>query len=802
MEEILESLNRSALIEYKGQTIQILCEPKSKTHSFSILDGSGPLDFSYTALLLHISLVLLLTHFLRFLLKPLRQPHVISDVLAGIILGPSILGRNKKFEKQVTPQSSRYVIQNIGLMGFMLWLFVTGVKMDLAVISKARKKHVVIAVASLLVPHLCAWAVALLLRDYMDVEMRKYSSFGGVISAVIITTFPVIYSILSDLHLLSSELGRVALLTVIISDLFGINAIVGFEALKQGDYTSVNAFYYQLTLILVFGIVIGGIPFVMRWINRHSAADKPVDQVFITAILLGVFIMGFITDFIGAAIGNGPLWLGLAIPDGPLIGVTIVQKSETFMNQVLMPFSFATIGLKTDVFAMNECWTCLGPAFAMTIMSFVAKIISTVMGARFMDMPYKDSFVLSLMLSLRGQTEFLLYLHWIDLKMIRTPSFSMMVILTMLGTGIVTPLISILYDPTKPYMGNKKRTVQHTQQESELRILACMYDQDSVATLLNLIDVANPTPTNPFRVFALYLVELLGRAAPVFMDHSQQDHYWDSTNEAIHNAVLMYQKAHAQDIRLHFFTTVTPQRTMYQDICELAVVHKVSFIILPFHKKCLDATNDTSATILPGVQSVNANTLSHAPCSVAILACKDATTWTTIPGRASSRRRSRQFAMVFLGGPDAREALTLSDRMVGHPDVSLIVIRFLASDYKGDNESERKLDDGVVTWFWVKNEQNEKVVYKEVVVSTGLETLSAIQSLNDTTAVDMWIVGRKSGINPVLLEGLSDWTVNPELGLIGDFLVSMDFSTTSSVLVVQQQVLKDQRSTPWICIDL
>ena len=86
-----------------------------------------------------------------------------------------------------------------------------------------------------------------------------------------------------------------------------------------------------------------------------------------------------------------------------------------------------------------------------------------------------------------------------------------------------------------------------------------------------------------------------------------------------------------------------------------------------------------------------------------------------------------------------REGLSLADSMVDHPDVSLIVVQFLA-EYRGDIESERKLDDGVVTWFWVKHERNDKVVYKEIMVNNGLETVSAIQSLNDSVPIDLWIV--------------------------------------------------------------
>ena len=94
-----------------------------------------------------------------------------------------------------------------------------------------------------------------------------------------------------------------------------------------------------------------------------------------------------------------------------------------------------------------------------------------------------------------------------------------------------------------------------------------------------------------------------------------------------------------------------------------------------------------------------------------------------------------------------------------------------------------------MTWFWVKNEINQRVVYREVLVSNGEETIEEIQAMNDG-AFDLLIVGRKHGINPILLTGLSEWSESDELGLIGDYVSSADFFGSASVLVVQQQILR------------
>ncbi|XP_021766698.1 cation/H(+) antiporter 25-like [Chenopodium quinoa] len=675
--------------------------------------------------------------------------------------------------------------------------------MDLSVVGKAGKKQWVISNGAMIIAHLIMFMFDVCVKPYIDDSVvRKYSSIGAISSSIIITTFPSIYSILKDMQILRSEVGRMALTMVIISDFIGLVDIFAFEAMKQGEFRVINALYYILSTSLLCALTFNGIPIVMRWIKKKTINGNPVDQEYIISTLLGVFVYAFISDFFGATIGVATFWLGLAIPDRPPVGATIIQQTEVIVNHILMPFAYATIGLKTDVFAMTEYWSTTIPVLSLAVMSIVTKVVSVVIMARFVDMSYRDSLTLSLILGLRGQTEFLLFHHWFTLKIVKTPSFSLLVILTITSTSISSFIINCLYDPTKPYMTNKKRTIQHTPQESKLRILACIYDQESMTNIFSLLDFTNPTTSNPFKIFAIYFIELFGRAAPMFIDHvKQRNEYWDHNNVAVHNAIKLYEKDRKNCIDMNLFTCVTPNRTMYHDICERALMNKTVFIILPFHKKYIEAGNDLLTEILrPGVQHTNAYTFSDAPCSVGILACKKAKAWDIHSTRINNQNTPRQFVMLFLGGSDAREALMLASRMVEHPDVSLIVIRFLANEQAGDILPERKMDDGVVTWFWVKNEMNEKVVYKEVVVSNGFETVSAIRSLNASVSkIDLWIVGRKNGINSTFLNGLSDWSENPELGLIGDFLVSASFDALGCVLVVQQQVLREQHAVPWAC---
>ncbi|XP_021721077.1 cation/H(+) antiporter 24-like [Chenopodium quinoa] len=667
---------------------------------------------------------------------------------------------------------------------------------------KAGKKVWMVAFLGVTIPFVITSFVFSYIKANMGSLLQVHSATSMIIfSSMVFTSFQVIHFILTDVKLMSSEIGRLALTIAVLSDFFGLTMVVVFEAFEQGEKEKHYLWYFMSSVFVIISLLVVSLPQVVKWINKRTPEGKSVDQNYIVATLLTVFVIGFFTDYIGAAVGTGPIWLGLAMPNGPPMGAAIKQKTEIVLNYILMPFAYATVGLNTDVFAVIESWNSLVPMFLVVLFVFFAKLVTNAMLAPFMEISYKDSFILSIMLSFKGQTDYFLCLHWMDLKIIETPSFTMLVTLSTIETAIFCPIIDYMYDPKKSYLINIQRTIEHTMQGSELRILACIYDQESVASLFSLLDFANPTSSNPFKVYTLYLIELLGRGTPMLIDHAKNTNvvYWDNNNEVIHNAIKHYAEARTNTITMRSFTSVTPSRTMYQDICDMALLYKVKFIILPFHKKSIKDGSEFSTEVRPGVQSSNANILSNAPCSVGILACKNDDIWGTNSSPIFLRIHC-QFVMLFLGGHDAREALSLAGRMAEHPNVSLIVFRILPSEDREYNKSERKMDDGVVACFEVQNEWNDRVVYKEVFVDNGLDTVSALQSLNNSIPVDLWIVGRKNGIDSILLKGLSDWSDNPELGLIGDFLVSMDVNTLGgSVLIVQQQMLRNPESIPWGC---
>lgn len=385
----------------------------------------------------------------------------------------------------------------------------------------------------------------------------------------------------------------------------------------------------------------------------------------------------------------------------------------------------------------------------------------------------------------------------------------MMVLFTIIASGVASPLIAFIYDPTRPYMSSQRRTIQHLPPGQDFNILMCVHDKESMTSLISLLEIFLPNPCIPAVVYTMHLVELAGRANPVMINHQTQSSSSYPSYCGLHNALKAFQESKSNPIPIQEFTIVAPMRTIYQDICELSLTQKVTFIIVPFHKDRNKSLGGVEF-VRHGVQYVNNNVLSHAPCSVGIFVdnghfgvnnfMRQSSSTCFVGGDSNivvesfSCTPTFHFVMLFLGGADSREALLFADHMVSNPRVRLTVMRFLSQDYEGDDELERRVDDGVMTSFYVKHEQNQRVTYRELAVRDGNGTAAAIKGLNDEDPCDLWITGRRQGINPVLLMGLTDWSENKELGVIGDYVISTDFKRTASVMVVQQQILRGQKA--------
>lgn len=283
---------------------------------------------------------------------------------------------------------------------------------------------------------------------------------------------------------------------------------------------------------------------------------------------------------------------------------------------------------------------------------------------------------------------------------------------------------------------------------------------------------------------------------------------------------------HQTGITIRQVTAVSAFANMHEDICNCAEDVRASLVVLPFHK--FQRIDGKMITKKHGLRSVNAKTLSRAPCTVGILVDRVGAAAAAAARVSAAPLEGHRVVALFFGGPDDREAVAYGGRLAMHPLVSLTVVRFLPASRasydaevemeasKGEevlmainnHEKESEADEAFLSEFYTRWENTRRcygpfpvggftgdlrrlrfvvsgtVSFVEKTVANSLETLDALRGMDGMYA--LYLVGRGGRRLSPFLMGLNDWEECPELGPIGDLLASSDFTVHGSVLVLQQ----------------
>ncbi|OVA01157.1 Cation/H+ exchanger [Macleaya cordata] len=792
----MASNNKDASLLFNGTEMgdnNIVCYAPSMITTNGVWQGEDPLEYALPLFTLQLALIVVTTRF-----------------LGGVVLGPSVLGNFESYSSNVFPLRSVIVLETMANVGLLYFVFIVGIEMDLTIIRRTGKKALVIALAGMALPFLIGASAAFFLTSpNKDVCKETFFLFLGV--ALSVTAFPVLARLLAELKLINTELGRLAMSSAIVNDICAWILLALAIALAENGSSTTKASASSLASLWVILSSVGFVVLcilVIRpaigWVIRQTPEGENFNDFYICLILTGVMICGFITDSIGTHSVFGAFIFGLVIPNGPL-ATTLVEKLEDLVAGLLVPLFFAISGLRTNVLSLKNDKLQWGLLMLVALLCSLAKTFGTFLAALFYQMPFREAFSLGLLMNTKGLIEMVVLNVGKDQKVLDDQTFAVMVIVTLLTTAIITPTITMVYKPTKRFIPYKRRTIQRSKPDSELRLLACIHTPRNVPTIINLLETSYPTKKSPIYVYALHLVELTGRASSMLIVHNTRTSSRPAANRTqaqcdhIVSAFENYEQ-HAGHVSVQPLTAISPYSTMHEDICNLAEDKRVALIIVPFHKQQtidggMEATNLAFRT-------VNQNVLANAPCSVGILVDRGLGASSRVP----SSHITHHILVLFFGGPDDREALAYALRMSENPNVSLTVLRFLPGEEASqwsmqsdndskdsgsfkvatDNDRERQLDDDFIRGFRMKTVNDATVIYMEKVSSNGEETVAAIRSVDSIH--DLYIVGRGQGMISPLTAGLTDWSECPELGAIGDILASSDFAVTVSVLVVQQYV--------------
>lgn len=380
------------------------------------------------------------------LLRRVGQPVVVGEILAGVLLGPSLLGLISPEAMQfIFPESSLQPLKLLSYLGVLLFMFVVGLDLDSRHLARTAPQAVLISHSAILLPFLLGIVTALLLyqtRAPESVRPIAFVLFMGI--SLSITAFPVLARILDERKLNQTPLGKTAIACAAVDDLtaWTLLAIVLAIARASGVQTAL----LNLVLVLLFVATLWFLlrPYIERLIDREFEAreDESNHHGLITGVLVFMCLSAGFTQIVGIHALFGAFLAGVLIPANTRFRVFLRDRFETVSMLLLMPLFFAQTGLRTHIGLLSGWADWLLCASLIGIAIF-GKLVGAMLAARATGMDWRSAFALGALMNTRGLMELVVLNIGYDLGILSPELFTMLVIMALVTTAMTGPLLRL-----------------------------------------------------------------------------------------------------------------------------------------------------------------------------------------------------------------------------------------------------------------------------------------------------------------------------------------------------------------------
>jgi Kef-type K+ transport system membrane component KefB len=391
-------------------------------------------------LLLQVVVIVVAARALATLFHRIGQPPVIGEMIAGILLGPSLLGAlAPAAESFLFPAASMGPLKMLSQVGIILFMFVVGIELDVQHLRKKAHAAVMVSHASIVVPFLLGCALALVLYTSLADAGTRFVGFALFLGvSMSVTAFPVLARIIEERKLSGSLLGSTAIACAAVDDVTAWCLLAIVVALVNAGGLGGALLTILLTVLFSGGMLL----FVRPWVARQVEKRPHIHtgRAFLAAIFSFVFLSALCTEVIGVHALFGAFLAGVCMPQDHGLRQFLRQRLETFSSVFLLPLFFAFTGLRTQIGLLSDARSWLLCA-AVVAVAIAGKLGGSMAAARWTGMSWGDSFSLGALMNARGLVELIVLNLGYELGILPPRIFAMMVLMALTTTLMTGPLL-------------------------------------------------------------------------------------------------------------------------------------------------------------------------------------------------------------------------------------------------------------------------------------------------------------------------------------------------------------------------
>lgn len=397
-------------------------------------------------LLIQIGVILVVARIVGFIFRKIHQPQVMGEMVAGILLGPSLLGwLAPAASATLFPPDSLGYLNSLSQIGLLIFMFLVGLELDPQILRGRGHAAVVTSHVSILAPFFLGTLLALYLYPRLSddsVSFTNYALFMGI--AMSITAFPVLARILTERNLLRTQIGSVTIACAAVDDVTGWSILAGVVLLARAGATTtplwvtiLGTAVYILGMIFVVRPLLGNLETLFKLRNRLS-------QDIMAIIFLLLLASGLITEWLGIHALFGAFLMGAIMPKHYGFVHTLTEKLEYVAVVLLLPLFFAFTGLRTSIGLVNgaEMWFY---CFLIILVAVAGKFGGSTLAARITGLSWREAGALGVLMNTRGLMELVVLNIGLDIGVLSPAMFTMMVLMALVTTFMTAPMLEWIY---------------------------------------------------------------------------------------------------------------------------------------------------------------------------------------------------------------------------------------------------------------------------------------------------------------------------------------------------------------------